>query len=122
MCRSGLNFERAAILTWLKDHGNTNPLTRDALSPSGLVPNHALEARILSWCKVNNIRQDQCNEREDVQVNALFTCPASELERTPTKEKRMPQHTPRSSGSMPSWPAENSDQTRLGLSMLFRRL
>ena len=122
MCRSGLNFERSAILTWLQDHGNTNPLTRDTLRPSGLVPNRALEARISSWCQVNNVRHEQSNEREDTQINELFTCPALELERTPTKERRTQQQANRSSNSRPSRPAQNSDQARLGLSMLFRRL
>jgi U-box domain len=122
MCRSGLNFERSAILTWLKDHGNTNPLTREALGPSGLVPNRALEARISSWCKVNNISHEQGIEREDIQVDELFTCPASELERTPTKERSAEQPAPRSSSSRPSRSSHSTDQARLGLSMLFRRL
>lgn len=122
MCRSGLNFERSAILTWLKDHGNSNPLTRDTLRPSGLVPNRALEARISSWCKANNVEHEQSIEHEAIQVNELFTCPASELERTPTKERRKPQQTPRSGSSRPSSSAHNSDEARLGLSMFFRRL
>jgi U-box domain len=122
MCRSGLNFERSAILTWLQDHGNTNPLTRDTLRPSGLVPNRALEAKISSWCQVNNIRREQSNGPEGAQINDLFTCPASELERTPTKERIMSHHTPRSGDSRPSRPAQNSAQARVGLSMLFRRL
>jgi hypothetical protein len=90
--------------------------------PSGLVPNRALEARISSWCKVNNISHEQGIEREDVQVNELFTCPASELERTPTKERRAEQPTPRSSSSWPSQSSHSTDQARLRLSMMFRRL
>jgi hypothetical protein len=81
MCRSGHTFERSAILTWLKDHGNTNPLTRDRLSPSGLVTNHALEARISSWCKENNVRCKKMSEQGTVEVTHLFTCKVSVLAR-----------------------------------------
>ena len=56
MCRSGLSFERNAILVWLHQNPNgTCPVTRKPLSVRDLVPNRALQERIRSWCSRNGI-------------------------------------------------------------------
>jgi U-box domain len=83
MCRSGLSFDRTAILTWISEHNNTCPMTRQPLKPSDLVPNRALEARIYSWCKENDIdyydpKDLKTRQPEDA---ALFTCLVSEVDR-----------------------------------------
>jgi hypothetical protein len=47
--RSGLHFERAAILSWLQESSGTCPLTRAPMRPSGLIPDRL---QIQSW-KIN---------------------------------------------------------------------
>jgi len=47
--RSGVSFERSAILDWLGKGSNVCPLTRKPLKPSDLIPNHALEVKISAW-------------------------------------------------------------------------
>lgn len=50
MTRSGLTFERHAILEWIVNEGNaTCPITRTPLFPSMMVPNVALRLRIRNW-------------------------------------------------------------------------
>lgn len=53
MCRFGLTFDRHSILTWISEHHNTGPLTREPLKASDLVPNNALKLRIKAWCDVH---------------------------------------------------------------------
>jgi hypothetical protein len=53
MCRSGLSFERSAILSWIQRGEGTCPLTRRSLSVRDLVRNGALQSRIRAWCLVN---------------------------------------------------------------------
>jgi hypothetical protein len=89
MCRSGVTFERSAILAWLQDHGSTNPLTRETLTPSGLVPNRALEARISAWCKENNIdnNKDQGCDQRAVELTHLFTYKVAPVEKHKRKKR-----------------------------------
>jgi hypothetical protein len=96
MCKSGLSFDRAAILTWLQDHGNTCPLTRESLSPSGLVPNRALEARISTWCEENGMELQDADENDDSCAPVLLTCSVSELERRARKAKKKSKKSSRS--------------------------
>ena len=49
MTRSGLNFERSAIIEWLKYGSGTCPITRTPLVLTDLVPNKALENKIARW-------------------------------------------------------------------------
>jgi hypothetical protein len=57
MTRSGLNFERSAILSWLEKTGSC-PLTRKPLKPSNLFPNKNLENTISFWRKKHGIAVD----------------------------------------------------------------
>lgn len=71
MSKHGFNFERSAILEWLS-RGNKNcPLTRKPLEISKLVPNHALQGRILAWKQEHG---------EDVSTTETETSTASSVE------------------------------------------
>lgn len=61
MTRTGRNFERQAIVTWL-EQSRTCPLTREPLQPRDLVPNRPLEAQMMFWRKNNGISEP--NETE----------------------------------------------------------
>lgn len=53
MTRTGINYERRAILEWIL-RGNTEcPMTRNALSLPKLLPNSALQDKIIKWCWEN---------------------------------------------------------------------
>lgn len=62
MKRCGSSFERAGILSWLFDHNNSCPLTRERLSPRDLVPNHALRFRILCWLQQHGTELDTTSD------------------------------------------------------------
>jgi U-box domain len=49
MTRSGFNYEKEAIMRWIRTTSDTCPLTRQVIHPSDLVPNKALEDRIAKW-------------------------------------------------------------------------
>ena len=76
MCRSGLSFERNAILSWL--HRNPNgkcPITRQPLSVRDLVPNWALQGRIQSWCSSNGIDLSRGNDIYDESCGSMTYLP-----------------------------------------------
>jgi U-box domain len=54
MNKSGLNFEREAIVKWLASNGSC-PMTRMPMKPSDFIPNRPLEARIRFWRLSNGI-------------------------------------------------------------------
>jgi U-box domain len=92
MCRSGLSFERAAIISWLYDHNNACPITRERLSPRDLVSNNALRVKILAWREENGleISDDGFDDTEKATEGILCTCLASSLTAratTTTKER-----------------------------------
>lgn len=64
MTRDGHNFERQAILEWIYQHG-TCPLTRRPLKSSQLIPNHALENKISSWCGLQCIWEMEDDEERE---------------------------------------------------------
>lgn len=51
----GHNFERGALLEWLREH-STCPLSRNHLKLSNVVSNSKMQARIQDWCYANNHR------------------------------------------------------------------
>lgn len=53
--RSGIHFERAAILTWLAEGSGACPMTGESLRPSDLVPDKRLEARLKFWRDENGV-------------------------------------------------------------------
>eukprot|EP00756_Hemistasia_phaeocysticola_P018819 Hpha_TRINITY_DN15619_c4_g8::TRINITY_DN15619_c4_g8_i1::g.99400::m.99400 len=54
MTRTGHNFERKAILEWLR-HNDTCPQTRSFLDPDGLFPNLALREEVHDWKRKHNV-------------------------------------------------------------------
>lgn len=103
MSRSGLSYERSAILTWLAEHNGTCPLTRQPLSASSLVPNNALRSQIQAWVKANDI-QVETSETDNAELDVFVTCMAF-----PMKDQTS------------SVTIQRSERRRLGLSMLRRR-
>lgn len=61
MTITGLSFEREHILKWIQKKG-TNPITREPLTPSALIPNKALEARISFWRINNSIEEETADQ------------------------------------------------------------
>ena len=55
MTRTGLNFERAAIFSWLERGSGTCPLTRKPLTASDLITNRRLKTHIGIWRGNNGI-------------------------------------------------------------------
>jgi hypothetical protein len=74
MCRSGLSFERSAIMEWLQEHNNTCPMTRQPLTVRDLVPNRALQARIRDWCETNNIELGEISEESRLHTCLITEC------------------------------------------------
>ena len=64
MTREGKSFERQAILTWIQDNDNSCPLTRQPLTPRGLVRNRSLELRIENWCSSNNVKLSSPDDQD----------------------------------------------------------
>lgn len=49
MTRTGLNFEKSAIIEWIQTGDGNCPINGTALEPSDLIPNRALEEKIAFW-------------------------------------------------------------------------
>ena len=77
--RSGLNFERVAILNWLQQGSGVCPLTRQPLRPSDLIPNRQLETRIRFWRLENNIPVPDSNDDDFAAVSFLGFLPVGEI-------------------------------------------
>jgi hypothetical protein len=70
MTRSGLNFERAAIVSWLDQGSGSCPLTRNPLTTSDLITNRRLKTRIRIWRANNGIPEP--TEEEMAAVECKF--------------------------------------------------
>uniref|UniRef100_A0A7S2YQY8 U-box domain-containing protein n=1 Tax=Entomoneis paludosa TaxID=265537 RepID=A0A7S2YQY8_9STRA len=66
MTRNGLSFERKAILQWISNHNNTCPMTREPLTPSGLVTNAALKGRIQAWLQENGQEAEMSDDGDSI--------------------------------------------------------
>jgi hypothetical protein len=55
MTRTGFNFEKAAILSWLDQGSGSCPLTREPLTTSDLISNRRLATQIRFWRQRNGI-------------------------------------------------------------------
>jgi hypothetical protein len=64
MTRTGLNFEKAAILGWLSQGSGSCPLTRKPLTASDLVTNRNLKSQIHIWMRNNDIPEPTEEEME----------------------------------------------------------
>lgn len=53
MSRWGVNYEREAIVTWLKLYGHFCPVTEKPLTPSDLISNESLQVRTNTWCRLH---------------------------------------------------------------------
>jgi hypothetical protein len=76
--RSGLSFERSAILNWLQQGSGVCPLTRQPLRPSDLIPNRQLETRIRFWRLQNNIAEPTADDDDFDAVSFLGFLPVGE--------------------------------------------
>jgi hypothetical protein len=70
MTRSGLNFERAAIISWLDQGSGSCPLTRKPLTTSDLISNRRLKTLIRIWRANNGIPEP--TEEEIAAVKCKF--------------------------------------------------
>ncbi|GKY96375.1 hypothetical protein MPSEU_000597100 [Mayamaea pseudoterrestris] len=93
MTRSGLCFDRTAILEWLVHHGNTCPLTRAPLNASNLVPNHALQFRIEMWCEEHNVEWNGSSHQVEDGDSVIVTCLTSTVEERRKMKQRKQQKT-----------------------------
>lgn len=55
MTKSGLRYERSAIIDWLRISDGTCPLTRESMSLSDLIPDRQLQYSIENWKVANGI-------------------------------------------------------------------
>jgi len=85
--RSGLYFERAAILRWLEKGMGTCPLTRTPLMPSDLIRDRRLEAQIRFWRENNNIEIRE-EERESFEHDFVGFLIAKSDKEQPKNENR----------------------------------
>jgi hypothetical protein len=61
MSRTGINYEKSAIMEWISEHNNTCPMTRQPLRACDLVHNRNLQSRICIWCAANGM-EEACRE------------------------------------------------------------
>jgi hypothetical protein len=90
MTRSGHNYERKAILTWLKEKNHSCPMTRNTLTVKDLVSNRALRSVIQAWCVANNVSQETTDE-DDSEI--LLTCTISQLQNEVKSNSSVPKHS-----------------------------
>jgi hypothetical protein len=93
MCRSGLSFERSAIISWIQRGDGTCPLTRRSLSVRDLVSNRALQSHIRAWCLANEaieLLDPPLSLVDDVFSKVIYTCHFSKIQRIEVEEESMP--------------------------------
>ena len=61
MSRTGINYEKNAIMEWISKHNNTCPMTRLPLRAKDLVHNRKLQSQICMWCAANGM-EEACKE------------------------------------------------------------
>jgi hypothetical protein len=61
MSRTGINYEKSAIMEWISKHNNTCPMTRQPLRAKDLVHNRNLQSKICIWCAANGM-EEACKE------------------------------------------------------------
>lgn len=73
MTRSGLSFERSAIVNWLRKGNSTCPLTRNPMNIGDLVHNRTLEQKIKYWRKEHGIEeQDEDDAAGSLEKFGVF--------------------------------------------------
>ncbi len=61
MSRTGINYEKSAIMEWISNHNNTCPMTRQPLRACDLIHNRNLQSKICIWCAANGM-EEACKE------------------------------------------------------------
>jgi hypothetical protein len=69
--KTGIHFERSAILAWLAQGSNTCPITHKALKASDLVPDKRLEARLQFWREEHKIVVSSVVAEQQQQASAF---------------------------------------------------
>jgi hypothetical protein len=89
MTRSGLHFERSAILSWLNESSGTCPLTRKPMRPSDMIPDTHLETQLRFWRMNNGIDMEDDSKIKETE----FVCIASfsEMKKTEVLGRRQAQ-------------------------------
>lgn len=82
MTRTGHNYERKAILTWLKERNNTCPMTRNTLTVRDVVSNRALQFVIEAWCFSNKVQLESTSSADEDDEEILLTCSVSDYQAT----------------------------------------
>lgn len=91
--KRGMNFERAAILSWLEKGTGHCPLTRLPMKPSDLIPNRGLEVRIQVWKKQNGLDKDEEDDSEvdcDDRLLGILSIPNTKMAQVLAR-RNMPQ-------------------------------
>jgi hypothetical protein len=107
MTRTGLNFERAAIFSWLYRGSDTCPLTRKPLAASDLITNRRLKTHIGMWKKTNGIPEPTEEEMAAAEYNFVGFLNISNIDKEEILAPTSPQRAGRSSR-----PARQSGQRR----------
>jgi hypothetical protein len=72
MTRTGISFEKRAILQWLDMNGSC-PITRAPLFPSGLVSNRNLQFKIMRWKSQQSEKDCDCDDNPATECAAAPT-------------------------------------------------
>jgi len=64
--RTGQNFERSAILSWLSRGNAECPITRRPMKPSDLIPNGAMQTKIQCWMKKHGVDWEEAASGRNV--------------------------------------------------------
>jgi SUMO ligase MMS21 Smc5/6 complex component len=99
MTRTGLNFERDAILDWMSNYNNSCPITRQPLTARDLVPNHALKWEIDAWRRYLGLDDVEVEGGYKDSAVRVFVCARNDLEPVKSKKKEAYKPLQKSEGS-----------------------
>jgi hypothetical protein len=85
MSKSGYNFERDAIITWVNDYG-TCPLTRQSLHTHDLITNHSLKQKIQFWCQNHNVEYPSNKAKDSDDLHSSLHSASSKATSDAEKE------------------------------------
>jgi hypothetical protein len=81
MTREGLNFEKAAIFSWLEQGSGSCPLTRKPLAASDLCTDRRLKTQICFWKKKNGIPETTEEEMAAAECKFVGFLKISEIDK-----------------------------------------
>lgn len=79
MTRSGLNFERTAIMEWLQNGTGKCPVNGTTMTLSDLIPNRSLEEKIAHWRFENMLPDPTPSSADDIVFG--ITSPKKNIEK-----------------------------------------